>query len=397
MCERGSLRQNVSAPILVAARSFPPSVEAGGSTVAYNLFRRIAPLDYAVIRGDLFPQDQELSLPATTWVWDIWPRRYQYTRFSIILVPLLVAKILGVCHKLKPRHLLLFYPFDFYAIAGWIASHLLHLPYSVYYYDTWEESQINLLQKLAAHFFEPLLTLKALNVFVISPALEKHFQKKYNIKPVPILHPLSFERFTPLVRYQFGNKDIYRIVHTGNVSKLNLDSVEDLIQAVRMVNSPRIEIDFYTGQSPDVLKRMLGIRSSDAIRIRFIPTAEIASVQQNADFLFVGLAFSGLDEFTLATTFPTKFVEYLTAGQPILVHAPAQSYLAEFVQKHQCAELIDQPGIKPLQTALLNLIANPERALSLSQKAVQVASLFEDHKQVGLFAQKLGMTMREVN
>jgi len=378
-------------PVLVIARSFPPSVEAGGSTVAYNLFRQIEPDDYVVVRGNLQPEDPSLVLPVRTWTWDIRPRRYLYTRFSAVLIPLLVVKILAISRKVHPRHLLLFYPFDFFAVAGWIASRLLGLPFSIFLYDTWEESQANLLQRWVAHAFEPRLLCEAEEVFVISPALKRHFDSKYSIRSIPILHPMPFERFFPQVRYAGKVKDVYRIVYTGNVSQLNLDSVKNLIHVVRKIQTPPIRVEIYTGQSPEYLRQALELCPTDAVRIQFVSSVAIPDIQRSADVLFVGLAFSDLDETTRFTTFPTKFVEYLTAGQPILVHAPAKTYLAEFIRQNGCAELVDQPGPEMLQKALLRLINQPQYASTLVKQAVNTAWQFDDTRQVALLADRLKM------
>lgn len=378
-------------PVLVIARSFPPSVEAGGSIVAYNLFRRIEPLDFAVLRGRLQPEDPSLTLPVRTWVWDIWPHRYIYTRFSAILIPILLIKILMISMQVHPRCMLLFFPFDFFAVAGYLASRLLRLPFSVFLNDTWEESQAGMLQRWLAHIFEPRLLYEAENVFVISPALKKHFDQKYVLHCIPVLHPLPFERFIPLVRYTGEAKDIYRIVYTGNVSRLNLDSIKSLIQAVREIKTFRLEIEFYTGLSSEYLSRVLELKPLDAVKIHFVPSEAIPIIQRRADILFVGLAFSGLDEVTLATTFPTKFVEYLSAGQPILVHAPSQSYLAEFVRQNYCAELVDQPGADGLRKALLRIISQPQYTTNLVKQAVSLSKQFEDKDQVAILAKRMDM------
>jgi len=384
-------------PVLVIARSFPPSVEAGGSTVAYNLFRQIDPNDYAVIRGDLQPEDPSLTLPALTWTWDIRPRRYLYTRFSAVYIPLLVAKILSISRKIHPRHLLLFYPFDFYAISGWIASRLLGLPFSIFVYDIWEERETTWFQRRVAHIFEPRLLCDANEVFVISLALKRHFDQKYSVRSIPILHPLPFERFSPQVRYTGKAKDVYRIVYTGNVSRLNLDSVKSMVHAVREIQTPHIKIDICTGQSPEYIRQILDLQSLDEVRIKFVSSASIPDIQRNADVLFVGLAFSGLDELTMSTTFPTKFVEYLAAGQPILAQAPEESYLAEFIRQNKCAELVNRPDSEMLREALDRLIGQPQYVLPLVKQAVDIARQFDDNRQATLLADKLGMSIRNLS
>lgn len=389
------MKNKNSKPVFVISRSFPPSVEAGGSMVAYHLFQKIDPIDFMVLSGRLFPQDNNLTVSAKTWSWDIRPRKFQYTKFGLVLLPVLLLKILYIIIFNRPRHILIFFPFDLFAIAGWIGAYLLRMPFSIYFFDTWEESQNHKLQQWAAKIFEHRLIDNADDVFVISPALKRHFDQKYKINSTTILHPIPFTHFYPKVRYSDTKKETYRIVYTGNISRLNSDSVIRLVQAVRETKKYNFEIAFFTGQSNKEVAYILGLEQKDPVKIQFVSSNEIPGIQQMADILFVGLSFVGLDQTTMQTTFPTKFVEYLMAGQPILAHCPRDSFLAEYIEEWQCAELVDMPDVEAIKRALEMIVDQPDRALRKIENAIRVAKGFEDRIQIEKLTSKLHLRTRQ--
>ncbi len=65
-----------------------------------------------------------------------------------------------------------------------------------------------------------------------------------------------------------------------------------------------------------------------------------------------------------------KFGEYLAAGSPILVHAPAGSFVAEYCRRHECL-VIAEPDPGRLAEALGRLATDKElrRQLVTSTKA----------------------------
>lgn len=380
-------------PLWVIARSFPPSVEAGGSTVAYRLFKHIDPAHFVVLRGDLRPQDPALKLDARTSVFDIWPRRFLYTRYSFLFIPLLIATGLWFYLRLpvKPRAILAFYPFTFYTLAAFFLARFLRLPFSIFIYDVWQEAQTNFFDRRLAQIFEARILKSAQEVLVISDALKEHFVKKYGIMPITILHPIPIPNHSSPSSPRGVDRRPFRIVYTGNVSHLNLDSVRAMIDAVRRIEDETIQIHFYGGQSPAYLREILALSQEDPVHTAFAASRDIPLIQQTASLLFVGLAFHRVSEDAMRTTFPTKFAEYLAAGRPILAVAPPQSYLAQFIQQHKCAWLVDQPDAAQIAHAIRTLIADHELQRAYIEQARKTSLLFDEAVQVKTFANMLGL------
>ena len=65
------------------------------------------------------------------------------------------------------------------------------------------------------------------------------------------------------------------------------------------------------------------------------------------DLLYLPLAFEDTGSLTtdaLQYSFPTKSLDYLLAGPPILVHCPAEFELSRFFRERECAHVLNDGG-----------------------------------------------------
>ena len=96
---------------------------------------------------------------------------------------------------------------------------------------------------------------------------------------------------------------------------------------------------------------------------------EVRALQRAASLLVAVLPFHGEIEAYQMTAFPTKVVEYMTTGVPILAHAPADSYFGKHVLRHGYAQLADSTDSAALYQALANLLGNETLKTELATKA----------------------------
>jgi len=82
----------------------------------------------------------------------------------------------------------------------------------------------------------------------------------------------------------------------------------------------------------------------------------------------------------IKTIFPTKTIEYLISGRPILAHLPADCFLAEFLRSHDCALIVDEPSLEALKRALAILRQDEALRSKLVCNAMQAAKQFEAHE-----------------
>lgn len=387
--------KTVPDPLLVMARSFPPSVEAGGSLVAYHLFKPIDPSSYLLVRGNLRPQDNSLKLPVPTLTADIWPRRFAYTRYSYLFIPLIILAglVLPLLARRKPRQVLAFYPFGFYTIAAYWVSRFFRVPLSVYFFDVWEEAELAGLPRDLARQYEKRIIQEADLVFVISPALQRHFQTKYGCKSILLPHPLDLSRYSSLEQAEHHPERT--IVYTGNVSRLNLDCVQNLVLAMRSLDDSGISLKIFTGQEQSLLRASLALSPADQVSIQFVPTDQIPALQQSAGILFAAIAFDNLDDHSIQTTFPTKFVEYLAAGRPILVVAPAESALYRYCSERNCAYLLDSNAPEKIAGVIEHIFAGGAEQAHILRNARAAALEFDGRLHVERFANLLHLPITD--
>jgi glycosyltransferase involved in cell wall biosynthesis len=90
--------------------------------------------------------------------------------------------------------------------------------------------------------------------------------------------------------------------------------------------------------------------------------------------LYLPLAFDTPWKDEIRTVYPTKAVEYLVSGTPILLHAPADSYTAQEARELGWALVVDRPDTPALQDAIRRLAedgALRESLVSAARKAAE--------------------------
>src|SRR5262249_47811910 len=115
-------------------------------------------------------------------------------------------------------------------------------------------------------------------------------------------------------------------------------------------------LDIYTAQSAAQVADA-GIDGPVSVHAHR-PLAEIASVQSQADILFLPLAFDSPFPTLIRSSSPAKMGEYLAAGRPILVHAPSDSFVARYFSQHRCGVVVDTLAPEPLANAVRRLLGD---------------------------------------
>ena len=93
-----------------------------------------------------------------------------------------------------------------------------------------------------------------------------------------------------------------------------------------------------------------------------------------ADILLLPHGFSGsLSQVEYSTIFPTKTIEYLISGRPILAHTPPGAYLTRFLKQHDCALVVETPDPAALAVAIRRLRTDGSLRSRLVRNALAAA------------------------
>jgi glycosyltransferase involved in cell wall biosynthesis len=99
------------------------------------------------------------------------------------------------------------------------------------------------------------------------------------------------------------------------------------------------------------------------------PLTEMPGNQRRAVILFLPLSFNSPYPEVIKTSAPGKLGEYLASRRPILVHAPADSFVAWYFRRYDCGVVVDREDPEALRRAIEEILNNVELQQKLCANA----------------------------
>ena len=156
----------------------------------------------------------------------------------------------------------------------------------------------------------------------------------------------------------------------GEVYAINNNSFERVQIALKELNT------LFTITSLSALK----IKNTSNVRSTFYPSrSEYINAVNFHGILVLALNWQDeckVHEAELSTIFPTKAVEYLASGGPILVHCPEHYFLAQFFNKHKCGIVVSDRNNDKLKSAIKKIKSNDKDIQEMQINALQVMKKF---------------------
>jgi glycosyltransferase involved in cell wall biosynthesis len=84
-----------------------------------------------------------------------------------------------------------------------------------------------------------------------------------------------------------------------------------------------------------------------------------------------------LSDAEYQTIFPTKTIEYLICGRPILAHTPPNCFLTRFLQQWDCALIVEEPTVDAVVAAIARLRSDKALRDRLVGNALKAAEQFQ--------------------
>ncbi len=257
------------------------------------------------------------------------------------------------------------YPTGYFLVAAWLAARATGLPLHVYMHSLWEETPPSTADRLAARLLEGRIFRDAAAVYVPTEAAAAHYRAKHGVSPRLLPHAVNPSDAGPgdSPHASRGPGAPRTILFTGGVYHMNRDALALMVRTVeRMViapGEPPLRLLVCAPNDPASLAR-LGI-GGERTEVRFVDTATAMRLQREADLLYLPLAFDTPWRDEIRTVYPTKAVEYLVSGRPILLHAPADCYTVEEAKRLGWAHVVDTLDPTALEAAIRRLLS--DRAL----------------------------------
>lgn len=252
--------------------------------------------------------------------------------------------------------------------AGYLASRLAGVPFYAYILDYYSYQYTEPMARFVAQRLEPLVLRGAAGMMVPNEFLREDLRCRCGVTATVIHNPCDPSQYGAIPEDALGSKrDEINIVYTGAVYEAQLDACRNLLAAIELLEQPNASLHIYSAQSPVELDEM-GIRGP-IVYHQHQALSSMPGVHQQADILFLPLAFTSPYPQIIRTSAPGKTGEYLAARRPILVHAPADSFLACYFREFECGVVVDEGDPKKLAEAIERILADGGLRQRLSARA----------------------------
>ncbi len=350
-----------------------PHMTTGAAVVMGNLatqFRR----DEMTLVGAYDP-----SAPTAYWQKD-WPRlRYamlqppdaqpgaRWIRWVQFPFVLLLSLWLTFLHR---RNLLFaVYPDQIFLLAAYCVSLATGLPLVAYFHNTYVECR----PTPFARWLQERVFNHAKIVFVMSEGMAEYYREQYpDLRCVPLIH--THHGAPPNRKDEIRDHARIQLAFAGNINGSCSEAFARIVHAIKSM--PDVHCTIY-GHSNRKILEAIGVTDAQFTLDR-VPYTQLIERLQSADILLLPHGFHGvLPPAEYRTIFPTKTIEYLYSCTPILAHAPADSYIARFLQEHECAYLVTVPDVDHIKQAIHTLHNDLHLRHKLMQNARQTARRFD--------------------
>ncbi len=276
------------------------------------------------------------------------------------------------------------------AFAASRLSRAAFFPYFFDYYSAWFNSGHS---GLAARRVEPFILKRAARVIVPNEGLRDTLAQRYDVDPAVIHNACDLSAYRgPAAGEASASNGALQIMFTGAIYDAHYDGFRALLDAFDRDRRPS-RLNVYTPMA----KARLGDRARDEriVYHGYQTPAEIPRIQQSADVLFLPLAFRSPFPEVIRTSAPAKMGEYLAAARPILVHAPPESFVAQYFRRHDCGLVVSTQDPADVAHALDRLRTDVGLRGRLARNAWQRAREdFDLSKARADFAGLLGASLR---
>jgi hypothetical protein len=291
--------------------------------------------------------------------------------FSLLQLPFALIKIFYLIRKHRIKNIFTIYPTEVFLLIGYLASIFSGKTLYIYYVNSYIENKHSLLKPIHI-FFQKAVFQRAKHVFVMSEAMVHLFKKNYPDlnKCSALVHTFN-EKIPEYENYEIGNQ--INFYFSGNVNASCEEAAKRLFNTITSISEYNITI------SPAIQKQRIEKIGINISQIRFISVSRNDLVKEinKADIVLLPHGFHGVlsqDEYD--TIFPTKTIEYLICGRPILFHGPPESFITRFMIQNNCAYVVDEPNEKKILEGIIKLKENPLLRKDIVNNAFKAATMF---------------------
>jgi len=359
--------------ILYLSWSVPPDT-SGSAIIALNLAKQFT-RDEMVMAGERPcskpPVQWNDAWPELHYVQSVWPFTGRGLRWwRLLQFPFVLWNCLWIIRRHRVDRIVVIYPKTLFLFAGYLLARLTGCKLFAYLHNTYE-SRTGIHLRFAAWVHE-LVFRRAVHVFVMSEGMSEFFKQRFpHVDQTPLLH--SFNEPIPEFAEPPAVGSPLRLIFCGNLVSCK-DAAARFAEAI--ARSRGASLSILSGDDPAALREYGLLRAGTTFQT--VARDEIPGRLRQADVVLLPHSFeypeAARNEFR--TIFPTKTIEYLISGRPILAHSPADAFLTEFLVKNDCALVVDRPDVDALCAAIERLRSDAALRGRLVRNALKTARQF---------------------
>jgi hypothetical protein len=295
------------------------------------------------------------------------------------LLPLLVNKIISLVKKEKCNSIMCFYPDELYLLASSLAAKKLSIPIYPYFHNLYYENK-NGLSALVAKSIQKKIFYQSPFVYLISEGLLSELSPKYPRIDFRVLtHATIIDEIS--TNHNKSVKQKIQVTFLGNINNSNIDAMSFLLNTLEQRED--VVINLITATSKHVLKKENLLKNNVIIQSNF-SDVEVIQKLRISNLLLLPHGLTGaLCEAEYRSIFPTKTIQYLLSGSPILALLPHSCYLQDFLSKNQCAFCITNKNEQEIFSILNHVKKNSNEIERITNNAKKTVQIFSENKVLG--------------
>ena len=311
-----------------------------------------------------------------------WPRRgkrfLRWTRW--LNFPFFFRKLYKLYKAENCDVIFVVYPDEYYLTGAWLLSRVVKDKFYVWYHNAYLEN-FHGTRKLYARWLQSKVFRDANITYTISAGLSNYMETNYPQRAFPVLpHFVTLskwdnnsEKESIIIR---STRTTIRLLLLGSLNKSCLDAVVRICKTIK--GTSKYQMDIYSG-TPKWVFEKYGCLSPNVQLCDYLPEDNLRGLIKTYQIAILPLGLTGgLADIEYQTIFPTRAVDLICSGLPIIAHVPKDSYIADFLTLHDCAEIVTEPNSLSLLGALEKLSCDVSRCKQLSLNALAVAEKFDN-------------------
>jgi|CXWL01.1.fsa_nt_gi hypothetical protein len=285
-------------------------------------------------------------------------------------------KLLEVAQGFKPQAVLTVGHGYLWAAAA-VLSEQLGIPLHIILHDNWGDT-VNLPQrsKESAERMLARAYRKAASKFCVSPFMAEAYSRKFQVAGT-VLYPsrgnFQYPENTP--EYPPRENRPFCMAYGGSIGSRAYAMM--IAKLANLLSEIGAELLLFGAITTEQL-RSVGLKSGNVTIQSPTDAGEfIRIVRDRVDALFVPMSFESAHRSNVECGFPGKLADYSATGLPILIWGPHYCSAVRWAKENDgVAEIVEEPGLEVLFSAIRRLACEPQRRLLLGERSMRVGQKF---------------------